>query len=122
MRVARDDFATWLGTPVIQVSLRHQHDQWYACADDFGIAGVGASEAAAYAHVAALVERYLRSYYAEGRTFEEALSARRRPDPSPLAPAAKLIGRLLPRLEVRWSAARKRELVLPSSLHVGPSH
>lgn len=113
---ARDDFTAWLGSPIIRVSTTRQHGQWYACADAFGIAGTGSTKAAAYRKVGEMVEAYLRTYYIEGRTFDEATRARNRPRPKPWTATARQIGQLLERIPLPWSHARKSDMVLPSVL------
>jgi hypothetical protein len=74
------EFAEWLPSLVIHVSVTRQHGQFYAVAKEFGIAGVGPTEDAACSNVARLIETYLRSYFREGRPYQDALkpAARRR--------------------------------------------
>lgn len=108
-------FSAWLESPVIHVVIRRQHDQYYATADRFGIAGVGATKAAALRDVAGLVEAYLRSYFDEGRPFVDAIEqCDSRP---PLRP------KLLPALVVTLFSEivgrvfeRRLQLVLPGAL------
>jgi hypothetical protein len=49
-----------------------QHNQWYAIATDFSIAGVGTTRQDACDDLSALVECHLRSYHDESRQLESA--------------------------------------------------
>jgi hypothetical protein len=109
-----EDFASWLGSPVVSVSLLRRHNQWYATADDFHVAGVGATEGEAYRDVAGLVDAYLHSCFAEGMTYSAACKARgTMPPPSDLFGLAEQ----LIRLATTYLLGRRRLLVVPSALH-----
>ena len=94
-----DRFAAWVDSHMVRVSLTRQHGQWYAVADDFGIAGVGRTKAAALRDAVGLVDTYLRSYFLGGRPYQEALR------PSALPFWLMLLTRI---------RRRRSELVLPS--------
>jgi hypothetical protein len=65
-------FDAWLPTRSFSVVLTHQHDQWYATATAFGIAGVGPTKDAACVDAEGLVRTYLMSCFESGVTFAEA--------------------------------------------------
>jgi hypothetical protein len=118
--VRLDAFASWLGSPVIRVSLRRSHGQWYAVARDFGIAGVGRSQADAYRDVLRLVEAYLQAVFADGRPYTDAM--RPMPNGRPLRAFITSVHRGLMRAQSRIAPGREREVVLPSALRrVGPT-
>lgn len=111
----RDEFTAWLDSPVARVTRHRAHGQWYVVAEDFGIAGVGATQADAYWDVAGLLDAYLRSCFADGLSYQEALRPRRAPQPWALVPIQ--LRRPLDR--IRGFLTRGGELVLPLR-HVGP--
>jgi len=95
---------------VIRVSVTRDHGQYYACAEDFGIAGMGPTRGAALRDLAGLVDAYLRSYFAEGRSYEDAL--RRTTGPYPWDAIVAGVRHALERL-----VGRSSDLVLPAALH-----
>jgi hypothetical protein len=106
-------FGAWLDSPIVHITIRHQHDQYYATADRFGVAGVGTTEAEALRDVAGLVEAYLRSYFNEGRAYGDAVRA----------PQTSLSARLMPGLVFTLLSEilgrifeRRMQLVLPGAL------
>jgi predicted YcjX-like family ATPase len=64
-----DPFWEWVQQPLIRVASRREHGQWYAIAEDYGIASTGTTEAEAYRDLARMVEAYLRSCYRDGMEF-----------------------------------------------------
>lgn len=54
------------------VWLTHEHDQWYALAEDFDAAGVGASPHAAIDDMCEVLGEYLHACAAEGLSLDEA--------------------------------------------------
>jgi len=103
-------FRDWLGSPVIDVTIRRQHGQFYAVAHLFDVAGVGKTEDDALRDLTGLLETYLRSYFNEGRLYSDAVRApsrRRGLIGSALCFAVEIVGRVL---------ERRRQLVLPSAL------
>jgi hypothetical protein len=107
-----DDFAAWLGSPLVRVSLIRQHDQWYAVAKDFGIAGVGPTQQAARASAASVLLAYLRACHADGRPFEQTLRRR------PIFPPGRLtfvrFAQALTRGLAEWLPGRRGVLKLPT--------
>jgi hypothetical protein len=114
------EFAAWLGSPVVRVTLLRKHSQWYAEAIDFGMAGVGLTQAAAFRDLAGLVEAYLRSCFREGMDYEATFR------PVPHEPVLKPLSLTsLVEFGARAVASvwpgRRSMLVLPSVLH-SPHH
>ena len=73
MRVP-DGFAEWLPPGFeFTVLLEHEHDQWYATAEDFTISGVGPTVKAAVMDVIDLVEAYLVAHFEDGQPFAATL-------------------------------------------------
>ncbi len=64
-----DPFWEWVDSPFIRVAATRRHGQWYAVAEDFRIAGGGATEADAYRDLAKLVFAYLRDCQREGMDY-----------------------------------------------------
>lgn len=103
-------FRDWLGSPIVHVTVRRQHDQYYAIAPSFDLAGVGATEADALRDLAGLLEAYLRSYFNEGRPYSAAVRSQG-PRPGPIGSLLGLVAEVLGRV-----FERRRQLVLPSAL------
>ena len=101
-------FRDWLGSPVIEVTIRRQHDQYYATAPLFDLSGVGKSEVEALRDLTGLLETYLLSCFESGRPYSDAVRA----------PRKGLIGSLLSVGVgvVERVLERRRQLVLPSAL------
>jgi len=76
-------FQEWLSAAIderpFEVAVKHEFDQWYATLIDFNITGVGTTPRDAISEVANLMFDYLRAYFEEGSSFEDAL----RPVPLP---------------------------------------
>ena len=106
-------FGDWLGSTVINVTIRRQHGQFYAAARLFGVVGVGRSEDEAVRDLAGLLHAYLRSYYNDSRPYADAVRAE--PRGHGVAGLVALVSGLVERVFVRH-----RRLDLPSVLH--PSH
>lgn len=107
-------FSDWLGSSIIDVTLRRQHDQYYAIAHLFDIAGVGKTEDEALRDLTGLLEAYLRSCFEEGRPYSGAV--REQADSRNLVETAiALVVEVVERV-----FERRRQLVLPSALR--PSH
>jgi len=102
-------FRDWLSSPVIEVSIRRQHDQYYAVAPLFDLAGVGKTEGEALRDLTGLLEAYLRSCFNEGRPYSEAVRAPRKGlIRNLMSVGVGVVERVL---------ERRRQLVLPSALH-----
>ena len=106
---AMQSFRDWLSSPVIEVSIRRQHDQYYAVAPLFDLAGVGKTEGEALRDLTGLLEAYLRSCFNEGRPYSEAVRAPRKGlIRNLMSVGVGVVERVL---------ERRRQLVLPSALH-----
>jgi hypothetical protein len=119
---SQNGFDAWLVSPVIRVSVSSRHGQWYASADDFGIAGVGDSEADAYRDVSGLVETYLLMCFRDGLSYGDAVRDRPASRERPWTALLRRVGRKAERItRVRLSSSHSRDLVLsPGSRHADP--
>jgi hypothetical protein len=101
----------WPDVIAIKVWLIAQGGQYYALAEDFDIAGMGASAAEALNDMADLVCGYFTSAVADGLSFED---ARR---PIPLGERLRFHAIRLVSLPARWlrqkSVAREGAFILP---------
>lgn len=68
-----DPFWRWLERRTVRLAVKRQHDQWYAIAPDFDLAGVGVSEDAAALDALRATYSYLRQHHRAGHTYREAL-------------------------------------------------
>lgn len=75
--IAHSSFPTWLPKGTIHILVGRRHGRWYAVARDFSVASGGESEQAARDSLSVLLEDYFRTFYEQGRSFDEA----RRPLP-----------------------------------------
>jgi predicted RNase H-like HicB family nuclease len=104
-------FRSWLESTVIDVTVRRQHDQFYAVSELFDIAGVGKTEDEALRDLAGLLDAYLRSCFNEGRSYSEAIRAQAFSRELSVRGLVGLVSKLVERV-----FERRRHLVLPSAL------
>jgi predicted YcjX-like family ATPase len=64
-----DPFWEWVEQPLIRTASVRENGQWYAVAEDYGIASAAQTEAEAYRELARMVEAYLRSCQRDGMDF-----------------------------------------------------
>jgi hypothetical protein len=111
-----DAFRVWLNTPVV-VSISSRHEQVYALALDFRIAGAGGSEEEAIRDLARGLLAYFRASFAEGLSYEDA----KRPVPM-WRQAAESVGSVIRSLLPGSPPLPRRErFALPSILRNVPT-
>lgn len=109
----QQSFRSWLESTVFDVAVRRQHDQFYAVAERFDVAGVGKTEDEALRDLAGLLDAYLRSYFGEGRPFSEAVRAQS--SSREISLQGGLVGFVSQIVQRVFE--RRRHLVLPSALY-----
>lgn len=99
---AAEDYIAWLPRWSTHGFVGHRHQQWYAVAPEFCLVGMGETPDEAHRDLMTLIDAYLHSHYAQGRSFEDA----RRPF------------RTLATLRMLLPMRRRKRLTLsPSLLH-----
>jgi hypothetical protein len=98
----RPDFIAWLKHWSSPGFIGYRHEQWYAIAPDFCIAGMGRTPYDAFHDLMTMVDSYLHSEYERGHSYEQA----RRP-----------LGRITTLRLLLPLKHRKRFNLFPTTLH-----